>query len=81
MHLAGSALLATTPGASAADDSLLVPAPPHLISTVVTGCHAPCAIGTGVIAQDSSLISAVQSVMQSAAAPGLACLVTLVLRM
>lgn len=46
MLLVGSALLASTPGASAADDPLPVPDPPHLISAVVTGCQAPCAIGT-----------------------------------
>jgi hypothetical protein len=40
----GAALFAGAPGASA-DDALPVPAPPHLISAVVTGCHAPCAIG------------------------------------
>lgn len=40
----GVALLAGTPSAGAAD-TLPVPAPPHLISAVVTGCHAPCAIG------------------------------------
>ncbi len=40
----GAALFAGVPGAGA-DDALPVPAPPHLISAVVTGCHAPCAIG------------------------------------
>jgi hypothetical protein len=40
----GAALFAGAPGASA-DDALPVPTPPHLISAVVTGCHAPCAIG------------------------------------
>lgn len=43
--LAGGALVATSPGANA-DDALPVPDPPHLISAVVTGCHAPCPIGT-----------------------------------
>ncbi len=42
--LAAGALLAVAPGAGA-DDTLPVPDPPHLISAVVTGCHAPCPIG------------------------------------
>lgn len=41
---AGAVLVAGAPAAVAAD-TLPVPAPPHLISAVVTGCHAPCAIG------------------------------------
>lgn len=44
--LAGGALVAGSPGANAADDPLPVPDPPHLISATVTGCHAPCPIGT-----------------------------------
>lgn len=48
----GGALLAGASGAaaSAADDPA-TPAPPHLISAVVTGCQAPCAPGkTGQVA-------------------------------
>jgi hypothetical protein len=41
---AGAALFVGAPGAGA-DSTLPVPAPPHLISAVVTGCQAPCPIG------------------------------------
>ncbi|MEV5574781.1 hypothetical protein AB0L06_32500 [Spirillospora sp. NPDC052269] len=41
----GGALLAAAPAAGATDDPA-VPGPPHLISAVVTGCHAPCPLGT-----------------------------------
>lgn len=43
--VAGSTLVATATGASAAGDPLPTPDPPHLVSATVTGCTVPCKPG------------------------------------